>query len=197
MPGKADKAGVSEPITSRQWRPQQGAALPRGTFFREWQPGALSREARAPRGSSLLNAAPRDAGIRGRAIDGCTADTKAHATWGLESHCDSQLTPGTAFDLCPFQRRQPASWLGAPWWILKTQTLRKAAPCRLIEPQRQCRKEAQAYGVIACVTRSGQLTAPEAVRSEGHAEMDGGADLLGASTMCKASCGHVFIEFSQ
>lgn len=60
-----------------------------------------------------------------RAIDFCAADTKAHATWDLGRHCDSQSLLGTELHLCPFQRRQPTGWLGTPWWILKTQALKK------------------------------------------------------------------------
>ena len=112
----------------RQRWPRQGAPLPRVSFCSRLQPHLPEAGAGEPGSAGAIE--QRDACSRAAvlfwmlllgvqapgntAIDFCTADTKAHATWDLERHCDGQSLPGPALGLCSFQRRQPTSWLGTP-----------------------------------------------------------------------------------
>lgn len=101
--------------------------------------------------------------------------------------------PGMAFGLYPFQRRQPTSWLGIPRWILKTQALKNASPCQLIEPQIQLREHTfvaelpieQCQGLCTCYPLSVQDT-----RTPGQPKIPGLCEISGKTEMGKEA----FIE---
>lgn len=138
--GEADKAGVSEPIKMKVAETPARGSPPTRVILQRVSAGALSGETRAP--VRLFSSESCSSGHRlpgaGQSIS--AQQTQSPRNVDLQGHCDSQLMPGTAFDLCPFQRRQPSSGLSAPRWILKTQALKNASPCQLIESQIQLGK---------------------------------------------------------